>query len=83
MSNLYTIDGKKATQKQWYEHLEKMYMKQMPHAELGRLALATRAMVCSNSDFIKRGAKQCEKHCTNYKYCKLRAELLVEVPHES
>ncbi|SFM09575.1 hypothetical protein [Pelosinus propionicus] len=45
-------------------------------AELGRLALTTRAMVCSNNDFIKRGAKQCENHCTNYQFCRKRAELL-------
>jgi hypothetical protein len=44
-------------------------------AELGRLSLTTRAMVCSNNDFIKRG-NACERHCTNYKFCRLRAELL-------
>lgn len=51
---------------------------QEKYAELGRLALTTRANVCSNNDFIKRGAKQCEKHCTNYPYCAKRAELLAK-----
>lgn len=39
MINAYSIDGKKVTQKQWYENLEKMYMKQHPYVELGRLAV--------------------------------------------
>lgn len=46
------------------------------YAELGRLALTTRANVCSNNDFIKMGAKCCKKHCTNYLFCQKRAELL-------
>jgi len=50
---------------------------QEKYAELGRLALTTRAMVCSNNDFIKRGVNKCEEHCTNNLYCKKRAELLV------
>ena len=52
---------------------------QETYAELGRLSLTTRAMVCSNNDFIKRGTKQCEKHCTNYQFCQKRAELLGEL----
>jgi hypothetical protein len=45
------------------------------YAEFGRLSLTTRAMVCSNNDFIKRG-NVCEHHCTNYRFCQKRAELL-------
>ena len=80
MRNLYAIDGKKVTQKQWYEHLEKLYMKQMPYAELGRLFLKA----CDERF-------QAENKCWNLDslneiyelFCKKRAELQAGgVPNE-
>lgn len=73
--NNYNINGKKVTQKQWYEHLEKLYLEQQPFAELGRLALTTRGTVCGSNDFNKF-PNRCKNHCINYDYCKLRGELL-------
>jgi len=76
MRNLYRIDGKKATQKQWYEHLEKLYMKQMPYAELGRLAMA----INTHGDFCecKYGSEECGVYdCSDslQVFCQKRAEL--------
>jgi len=55
-----------------------IFEQQEKYAKLGRLALTTKAMICSNNDFIKR-ANHCENHCINYGYCRKRAELLAEV----
>jgi hypothetical protein len=70
--DIYIDDAKKIA-----DHIEQ----QAKYAELGRLALTTRATICSNNDFKNR-KNTCEKHCTNYNYCKLRAQLLAEEGNE-
>lgn len=83
MVNLYKIDGKKVTQKQWYDHLEKMYSKQMPYAELGRLAVkAIDAYTTTNYDskpcegsYNSLGKGEVCSQCNWFVFCQKRAEL--------
>ncbi len=79
--NTYTIDGKKVTQKQWYDHLEKMYAKQMPYAELGRLAIEAMDIHADNAGCVGIMNENCptdRRKCAWYKFCQKRAELLGE-----
>lgn len=57
--------------------LIRLLKQQAKYAELGRISISeVRGAVCSIPTFRERNEQgRCKGHCTNYNFCKLRAEL--------